>query len=84
MNDDDHLVFVVDQHSVATLQFLLQHRASAPWVEVTLLKPKTRELLMKLQFVNVLVTESRRFMRYMVFRAEFDHWHTLVQNISEL
>jgi hypothetical protein len=84
MNDDDHLMIVVPPHEDATLQFLLQHRAAAQWLEVSVLKPSTGELLMKLLFTNVRVTESRRFMKYKVFRAEIDRWHTLVQNVSDL
>jgi hypothetical protein len=84
MNDDDHLMMVVPHHDAATLQFLLQHRATAQWVEVSALKPSTGELLIKLLFSNVRVTECLPFMRYKVFRAEMDRWHTLVQNISEL
>jgi hypothetical protein len=41
-------------------------------------------MMLKLQFINVRVTESKRFMRYLVFRAEIDRWHTLVQNVTEL
>lgn len=84
MNDDDHLVFVVDPHDDATLQLLFERRASAPWVEVTLLRPGTGELMMKLLFSNVRLIECRRFRKYKVYRAEIDRWHTLVQNISEL
>ncbi len=84
LNDDDHVVFLVDPHEAATLQFLLDNRAAARWVEVSLVEPSTGDLMMKLLFTNVRVTESRPFMRYKVFRAEIDRWHTLVQNISEL
>ena len=84
MNDDDHLLFVVRPHDASTLQFLLEHRAAAPWVEVTLSKPSTGELMMKLLYANVRVTKSLPFMKYKVFRAEIDRWNTLVQNVSEL
>ena len=84
MNDDDHVVFVVHRHEQATLQFLLDHRAAAKWVDVSVLEPGSKELMMKLLFTNVRVTESQPFMRYRVFRAEIDRWHTLVQNVSEL
>ena len=84
MNDDDHLMVVVPHHDAATLQFLLRYRATAPWVEVTALKPSTGELLIKLLYTNVRVTECLPFMRYKVFRAEIDRWATLVQNVSDL
>lgn len=83
-NDDDHVQFVVHPHDDATLQLLMANRAAAKWVEVSLLKPGTGELMMKLLFTNVRVVESERFMRYKVYRAEIDNWHTLVQNITEL
>jgi len=84
MNDDDHVVFVVSLDKAATLSFLFNQRAPARWVDVTLLQPSTRAMMLKLQFINVRVIESKRFMRYLVFRAEIDRWHTLVQNVTEL
>ena len=83
-NSDDHIQFVVHPHDDATLRFLMENRAAAKWVELSLLKPGSGELMMKLLFTNVRVVESERFMGYKVYRAEIDGWHTLVSNIKEL
>lgn len=84
INDDEHILFVVNPLNVRTLQFLLNQRASVQWVEVTLTKPRTREMLMKYQFTNVRIKEVDQFMWYKVFQADYDRLHVMVQNVSEI
>lgn len=82
-NEDGTVVLAVDRHDTRAADELYEIFEKF-WLEVTLLRKGTRQVLMKIGFKNVWIHEKDLVSRYAVYTGSYDRAHVLMQNVGAL